>query len=80
MADTRKYLVLIERADDGKYGAHAPDLPGCVVVGYPTPHDALDAMATAIEMHIQGMIEDGDPIPVPATEAEYIEAAVGPGA
>ena len=70
----RRYLVIIERADDGKYGAYVPDLPGCAVVGYATPAQARRSIATAIKMHIEGMIEDGLPIPKPVTRGEYVAA------
>ena len=68
----RKYLVIIERADDGKYGAYVPDLPGCAVVGYATPAQFRRSIAQAIKMHIQGMIEDGDAVPWPTTRGEYV--------
>ena len=71
----RRYLILIERAADGKYGASAPDLPGCAVCGYDTPQQARKSMALAIDMHIQGMIEDGEPIPAPSTQAAYVDAS-----
>jgi predicted RNase H-like HicB family nuclease len=70
----RKYLVIIERADDGKYGAYVPDLPGCAVVGYATPAQARHSIAKAIRMHIEGMIEDGETIPKPITKADYVAA------
>jgi predicted RNase H-like HicB family nuclease len=70
----RKYLVIIERADDEKYGAYVPDLPGCAVVGYATPAQARRSIAQAIKMHIQGMVEDGDAVPRPTTRGEYVAA------
>ncbi len=70
----RKYLVIIERADDGKYGAYLPDLPGCAVVGYATPTQARRSIAQAIRMHIQGMTEDGKPVPQPTTRSGYAAA------
>ena len=70
----RKYLVIIEQAADGKYGAYVPDLPGCAVVGYATPAGARRSIGQAIRMHIQGMIEDGDAIPKPTTRGEYVAA------
>ena len=71
----RKYLILIEQAADGKYGAHVPDLPGCAVCGYDTPDDARESIATAIEMHIEGMVEDGQPVPEPVTQGDYVETS-----
>ncbi len=72
----RKYLVLIERAADGKYGAHVPDLPGCAVCGYDMPDDARDSIAVAIDMHIKGIIEDGESVPKPVTRGDYVKTSV----
>ena len=55
-----RYAVAIERAGDGKYGAHVPDLPGCAVCGYDTADEARESIAIAIDMHIRGMIDDGE--------------------
>ena len=69
-----RYLVIIERADDESYSAYVPDLPGCVAVGQDTPAAAKKMIAEAIETHIQGLVEDGLPIPEPTSLAEYVEA------
>ena len=69
-----EYLVVIEQADDGSYSAYVPDLPGCVACGQDTPEQAKELIREAIEVHIQGMIEDGDPIPQPVSRAEYVDA------
>jgi len=70
----RKYLVLIEQSDNGKYSAYVPDLPGCAVVGYKTIAGALRSMEKALRMHLAGMEEDGLPIPEPTTRGEYVAA------
>jgi len=72
MATAHGYLILVEPASDGGYGVSTPDLPGCVAVGA-TRTEALQLMREAIEMHVAGMREDGEPVPVPTTEAEYVE-------
>ena len=74
--NNRKYLILIEIAEDGKYGAYVPDLPGCAVCGYPTPDEATESIRIAIDMHLQGMLKDGDEIPAPVTQSRYVEANV----
>jgi predicted RNase H-like HicB family nuclease len=71
---SRKYLIIIELAEDGKYGAYVPDLPGCAVVGYATVAQARRSIIVAIRMHLEGMIEDGQPIPKPSTRGEYVAA------
>jgi predicted RNase H-like HicB family nuclease len=56
------YAVVIERADDGGYGAWSPDLPGVVALG-DTEAEALEEMRRAIEFHLEGLRADGLPIP-----------------
>jgi predicted RNase H-like HicB family nuclease len=66
----RKFLVVIEKSKDG-YGAYSPDLPGCVAVGA-TPEETEEKMFQAIELHLEGMREDGEPIPRSQSRAEYL--------
>lgn len=69
------YAVIIERADDGGYGAWSPDLPGCVALG-DTPEQTLTEMREAIQGHLAVMRERGEAVPHPATvTATTVEAA-----
>jgi predicted RNase H-like HicB family nuclease len=68
-----RYAVLFEETATG-YSAHVPDLPGCVAAGTALEETA-ELMRKAIQMHVAGMREDGEPIPEPHTIAEYITAA-----
>lgn len=70
----RNYLVIIERAKDGSYSAYVPDLPGCVAVGQETPDAAKQLIREAIKAHIDGLIEDGQPVPEPSSRGEYVGA------
>ena len=70
----KRYLIVIEKAKRN-YGAHAPDLPGCGVLGK-TVEETVESMKRAIAMHIQGMREDGEPIPEPTTVADYVEVEI----
>ena len=74
MEHTRSYLAVIERAEDGSYSAYVPDLPGCVAIGQETVDDAKKLIREAIQAHIQGMIEDGLPVPEPTSQGEYVQA------
>ena len=65
-----KYLVIIE-GHEGSYSAYVPDLPGCVAAAA-TREETLQLMHEAIAMHLEGMQEDGEPIPQPDSTAEYI--------
>lgn len=52
-------------------GAHVPDLPGCVAVGE-TREEALKMIRETIEFHLDGMKEDGEPIPAPHSHSQVI--------
>ena len=69
-----RFLIVIEKADNN-YSAYCPDLPGCVATGK-TREETERNMHEAVQMHVQGMIEDKLPIPENVTFAEYIAVAV----
>jgi predicted RNase H-like HicB family nuclease len=71
----RKYAIVIERAADGGYGAYAPDLPGCVGIGA-TKEETLQNMVEAIQFHIEGLKEEGMPIPESDAEVESLVFAL----
>jgi predicted RNase H-like HicB family nuclease len=64
-----KFLIVIENSKTG-YSAYSPDLPGCVATGK-TEREVEKLMYEAIEMHIQGMLEDDIPIPEPTATSVY---------
>lgn len=70
-----KYAVIFEKSSNG-YGAYVPDLPGCVAVG-DTLEETQQLIREAIELHLHGMREDGDPIPMPTTVAKEITVLAG---
>jgi predicted RNase H-like HicB family nuclease len=67
-----RYAVVIERAKDN-YAAYVPDLPGCVSTGE-TLEEVERNIREAIQFHIDGLKEDGNPVPEPSAVCEYIEA------
>jgi predicted RNase H-like HicB family nuclease len=69
-----KYAIVIEHAPGSNYSAYVPDLPGCVTTG-DTPEEVKQLMQEAIEFHLEGMREDGLPIPEPTTLVDYAEVA-----
>ncbi len=69
-----KYTVVIEKTPNN-YAAYVPDLPGCVATAG-TREDLLEEIREAIEFHVEGMREDGEPIPEPQTTAALVEAMV----
>jgi predicted RNase H-like HicB family nuclease len=66
-----RYAVVIEKGE-GNYSAYVPDLPSCVSVG-DTLEEVRAEIREAIEFHLEGMREDGMPIPKPWSWAEYVE-------
>jgi predicted RNase H-like HicB family nuclease len=68
-----RFLVVIEKAG-ANFSAYSPDLPGCVATG-DTREEAEATMHEALRLHVEGMIEDGEPIPEPVSLAEYMVVA-----
>jgi predicted RNase H-like HicB family nuclease len=67
---THRFLVVVEDAG-ANFSAYSPDLPGCVATGS-TREEAEQSMYEAIQLHIEGLREDGLPIPESSSLAEYI--------
>ena len=65
-----RFLIVIENAGNN-YSAYSPDLPGCVATGA-TQDETERNMYEAIQMHIEGLREDGLPIPQSSAVAEYL--------
>jgi predicted RNase H-like HicB family nuclease len=68
-----RYAMIIERGERN-FSAYLPDLPGCIATGK-TIDEVRKNMTEAIELHLEGMREDGLPIPEPTSLADYVEAA-----
>ncbi len=66
-----KYMVVIEKGTTS-FGAHVPDLPGCIAAG-DTREEVLELIKEAIEFHIDGLRESGEPVPSPSSVGEFIE-------
>lgn len=69
-----RYAVVIETGENS-FGAYVPDLPGCVAVGESLA-EVEQLIREAIEFHIEGLREDGLPVPPAKTLCEYVEARV----
>ena len=70
MIDMR-YAVIVEEGESS-FGAYVPDLPGCVAVAE-TRNEVLRLIEEAIEFHVDGLRQDGQPIPEPSSSIEYVE-------
>ena len=68
-----RYAVVIEKAGNN-FSAYVPDLPGCVATGA-SQAEAEAAIREAMEFHLDGMKEDGTPIPPPSSRVDYVEVA-----
>ena len=68
-----RYAIVVEKTENN-YSAYIPDLPGCVATGF-TIEEIEREIREAIEFHIEGLIEDGLPIPQPTSIVEYLEIA-----
>ena len=66
-----RYAVIVEEGETS-FGAHVPDLPGCVAVAE-TKEEVLELIQEAIEFHLEGLREDGLPIPHAASSVEYVD-------
>lgn len=67
-----RYAVVIEKAGE-TYSAYIPDLPGCIATG-PTIAAVESEIREAIRFHVEGLREDGLPIPLATSLAEYVDA------
>jgi predicted RNase H-like HicB family nuclease len=66
-----RYAIIIEQAE-GNYSAYVPDLPGCITTGNSIA-EIEQNIREAIEFHLEGLREEGLPIPVPSTIVEYCD-------
>ena len=66
-----RYAVVIEKTE-GNYSAYVPDLSGCIATGK-TLEETEKAIHDAIELHLEGLRQDGLPIPAPSVQIEYVE-------
>jgi len=67
-----RYAIVFEKAE-GNFSAYAPGLPGCVATGATVP-EVEQEMREAIRFHIDGLKEDGLPVPQPANRARLVHA------
>ena len=66
-----RYAIVIEKAE-GNYSAYVPDLPGCVATGR-TVSEVESEIRDAIVFHLEGLREDGLPVPPGDSQVDYVE-------
>ena len=68
-----RYAIVIEKAVSN-YAAYVPELPGCVATGK-SAEETEQLLREAIALHLEGLEEDGLPIPEPSSVVEYVEVS-----
>ena len=68
-----RYAIVIEQAGTN-YSAYVPDLPGCVASGSSIA-DVETRIREAIAFHLDGLREDGLPLPMPSSQVDNVEIA-----
>ena len=68
---TAVYAVAIHKEPTSAFGVSVPDLPGCISAGA-TMAEAMRMVKHAIEFHLRGMEEDGEPIPPPTQVDRWV--------
>jgi predicted RNase H-like HicB family nuclease len=66
-----RYAVIVEEGESS-FGAYVPDLPGCAAVGE-TREEVLRLIQEAIEFHVEGLRQDGQPVPEPSSSVEFVD-------
>ena len=69
----KKYLIIVEKTDTG-YSAFSPDVPGCGSVG-DTKDEVERNIQEALEFHLEGLREEGYPVPEPSSYSSYVDVA-----
>lgn len=67
-----RYLILIEGGPPSNYSAWSPDVPGCVAAA-DSIEDVEHEMREALAFHLEGLAEDGEPLPEPSGPGVYVE-------
>jgi predicted RNase H-like HicB family nuclease len=67
----KRYAIVVEDVGSN-FAAYVPDLPGCVATGE-SEKEVSRLIREAITLHLEGLAEDGLPIPEPSSRVEYVE-------
>jgi predicted RNase H-like HicB family nuclease len=67
----RRFAVVFEKAESN-WAAYVPDLPGCITTGS-TLQETKRNIREAVELHLEAMLEVGEPIPVPTSDVDFVE-------
>jgi len=65
------YIAIVHKDPKSDFGVSFPDFPGCITAGI-NIDEAKDMAQEALALHIQGMFEDGEPLPTPSKLEEIM--------
>jgi len=68
---TKRYLIVMESTSTG-LSAYSPDLPGCVATGA-SESEVQARMREAIQLHLAGLRDAGEPVPEPHASSSWVE-------
>lgn len=74
MGDSKSYVYVIERAEDGSYWAYLPDLPGCATTGN-SAEEAEQQLPEAVNLYLSYFRDRGLPTPTPQARVGSLSAA-----
>jgi len=74
-----EYIAYLHKDRESDYGVSFPDFPGCITAGR-TLDEASRMAQEALSLHIQGMMEDGEPVPEPSKLDDVAKDAAKQGA
>lgn len=69
----KEYVVIYEHTENN-WSAYSPDVPGCMATGR-SREEAERNFADALAFHIEGLKQEGLPIPEPITETGRVSIA-----
>ncbi len=69
----KEYTVIYEHGANN-WSAYVPDLPGCIAIRK-TREETEQQIREAIEFHIEGMRQHGEPVPDPSVEAGTVSVS-----
>lgn len=75
MKSVRTYSIVVEPETDGGYFVTVPALPGCFTRGS-TVEECRERAAEAIEVHIAGLVADGESVPEEAGKPQLLSVTV----
>ncbi len=66
------YIAIVHKETKSDFGVSFPDFPGCITAGK-SIDDAKDMAQEVLTLHIQGILEDGEQLPVPSKLEDIID-------